>query len=168
MHRDGPMPINVRRFVWLWWAAFVLTIVAIALLPPPSPSELRLGMTRSIQMGIFAGVAAILIAAQLPFFWLAVWRRKNWARWILLLVFLAGTAHSVYLDFVPPIPPPGVDPFWRHTPPSSIMLQWVALLAEVAAFYFLFTGDARPWFRGEISNRVATRPDQDIRQRNFT
>jgi hypothetical protein len=142
------MPTNVRRFAWLWWGSFGLTILAVALLPPPSPSELPLGMTRSIQMGIYAGVATIWLAVTLPFFWLAVWRRKNWARWMLLMEFAAGTAYSIFLSFVPPIPPPGVDPFWRHMPPSGIVVQWLSLLAEVAAFYFLFTGNAGPWFGG--------------------
>jgi hypothetical protein len=146
------MPINVRRFVWLWWISIGLTLIDILLLPSPSASELLRGMTRSIQLEIYAGVAVIWVAVQLPFFWLAVRRRKNWARWLLLAVFLAGTVYSVYLFFVPPIPPPGVDPSWRHTPSSGIVVGWLSAFAEAAAYYFLFTGDARPWFRREILN----------------
>jgi hypothetical protein len=132
------MPTNVRRFAWLWWASSAIALIEIPLMPPPSSSELRIGMTRSIQMGIEAGVVAILVAALLPFFWLAVWRRKNWARWLLLVAFVA----SMPLSFV-------------HIPnlaPSVIVLEWLSLLSEAAAFYFLFTGDARAWFRRESSN----------------
>jgi hypothetical protein len=145
------MPVNVRRFVWLWLASIALAIVDISLFPPPTPSELNLGMTRLIQLEIFASVTAIWLAVQLPFFWLAVWRRKNWARWLLLAIFVAGTVYSLWFAFVPPKPPPGVDPFWHHMPPSGSLVGWLSLLAGAAAFCFLFAGDARSWFRGERS-----------------
>jgi len=132
------MPANVRRFVWLWWSSIVIALIAIPLLPPPSSSELELGVTRPILMAISAGVAVTLVAAALPFFWLAVWRRKNWARWLLLVAFVA----SIPLCFVD-VP---------SLAPSVIVLEWLSLLSEAAAFYFLFTGDARAWFRRESSN----------------
>jgi hypothetical protein len=131
------MPANVRRFVWLWWSSIVIALIAIPLLPPPSSKELEVGVTRPILMAISAGVAVTLVAVALPFFWLAVWRRKNWARWLLLVAFVA----SIPLSFV-------------HVPslaPSVIVLEWLSLLSEAAAFYFLFTGDAKAWFRRESS-----------------
>lgn len=145
------MPVNVRRFVWFWWASIVLALLGLLLFPPPSSSELRLGMTRSIQLEIVAGVAAVWVAVQLPFFWLIVWRRKNWARWLLLVMFVAGTAYSAYLSIAPPSPPPGVDPSWLHMPPSMDAVEWLSLFAGAVAFYFLFTGDARAWFRARFS-----------------
>jgi hypothetical protein len=132
------MPANVRRFVWLWWSSIVIAFIAIPLLPPASSSELELGVTRPILMAISAGVAVTLVAVALPFFWLAVWRRKNWARWLLLVAFVA----SIPLGFVD-VP---------SLAPSVIVLEWLSLLSEAAAFYFLFTGDARAWFRRESSN----------------
>jgi hypothetical protein len=132
------MPANVRRFVWLWWSSIVIALIAIPLLPPPSSSELELGVTRPILMAISAGVAVTLVAVALPFFWLAVWRGKNWARWLLLVAFVA----SIPLCFVD-VP---------NLAPSVIILEWFSLLSEAAAFYFLFTGDARAWFRREVSN----------------
>lgn len=146
------MPKNVHRFVWLWWASIVISLVDISLFPPPSSSELHLGMTRLIQIEILAGTAAIWVAVQLPFFWLTVWRRRNWARWLLLVAFVAGSAFSFALSVVHPSPPPGVDPSWLHMPPSMIVVGWFSVLTEAAAFCFLFTGDAGPWFRGRISN----------------
>jgi hypothetical protein len=132
------MPANIRRFVWLWWGSIAIAFIAIPLLPPPSSSELELGVTRPILMSIAAGVGVTLVAVALPFFWLAVWRRKNWARWLLLLAFVA----SIPLSFVD-VP---------NLAPSVIVLEWLSMLSEAAAFYFLFTGDARAWFRRESSN----------------
>jgi hypothetical protein len=146
------MPINVRRFVWLWLASIVISLVDFSLFPPPSSSELHLGMTRSIQIEILAGGAALWVAVRLPFFWLTVWRRKNWARLLLLVVFVAGSVFSFVFYFVHPNPPPGIDPSWLHMPPSMIVVGWLGQLTEAAAFYFLFTGDAGPWFGGRISN----------------
>jgi hypothetical protein len=87
--------------------------------------------------------AGIIIAAAftLPFFWLVVWRRRSWARWVLLL------------SFVPDIPlwfadPQGLEP--DHMPLTVLLI--VSTLVEAMAFYFLFTGDARPWFTGKIQN----------------
>jgi hypothetical protein len=146
------MATNVRRFIWLWWTAILLALVDILLLPAPSLSELRLGMTRSIQMGVYGSVAAIWLATQLPFLWLAVRRRKNWARWLLLVIFVAENAFSVAFVFVHPTPPPGVDPSWLHPTWSLVVVGWVSLATEAAAFYFLFTGDAGAWFRGESAS----------------
>ena len=84
------MPANIRRFVWLWLGSIVIALITIPLLPPPSSSELELGVTRPLQMAAAVGVLAILVAVALSFFWLAVWRRKNWARWLLLVAFVAS------------------------------------------------------------------------------
>jgi hypothetical protein len=143
------MPANIRRFVWLWLGSIVIALITIPLLPPPSSSELELGVTRPLQMAAAVGVLAILVAVALSFFWLAVWRRKNWARWLLLVAFVA----SIPLSFVHvPGPAPGVASSWQHLPSSVIVLEWLTFFSEAAAFYFLFTGDARAWFRRKISN----------------
>ena len=49
------MPRNVRRFAWLWWASSAIAIIEIPLIPPPSSSELRLGITHLNEMVIAAG-----------------------------------------------------------------------------------------------------------------
>jgi hypothetical protein len=134
------MPKNVRRFVWLWLGSFVIALGSIPLMPPPSSLELELGITRPIQIVFVLGIVAIIFAVLLPFFWLAVWRRRNWARWVLFVSFAVTT-------------PFFFDPILfdrKHLPLLGIGL--VSLLVEAAGFYFLFTGDAVPWFRREISN----------------
>jgi hypothetical protein len=138
------MPTNVRRFVWLWLGSFVLALIAIPFLPPPNPSVLDLGITRAAEMRLAADVSAIIFAIFLPFFWLAVWRRKNWARWVLLVAFVA--ANGVFLI---PAPRSVADPNWLHMPPLLILFTSLSTLTEASAFYFLFTGDAQAWFSRE-------------------
>jgi hypothetical protein len=138
------MPTNVRRFVWLWLGSFALGLIAIPFLPPPNPSVLDLGITRAAEMRLSADVSAIIFAILFPFFWLAVWRRKNWARWLLLVAFVA--ASGVYLITAPRSVE---DPNWLHMPPLLILFDSLSILCGAAAFYFLFTGDSQAWFRSE-------------------
>jgi hypothetical protein len=142
------MPTNVRRFVWLWLGSLVLSLISVLFLPPPNPWVLDFGITRSAEMRLAADVLAITFAILFPFFWLAVWRRKNWARWVLLVAFVA--ANGIFLI---PIPRAVDDPSWLHMPPLLILFGALSFLTEAAAFYFLFTGDARAWFRSEPSRR---------------
>ena len=100
-----------------------------------SADMMKLGLTRTdlIAMGLLE--VAVIIVLLLPFFWLAVWRGKNWARWVLFIAFIA-TLPIIFLD------PSVFDT--EHLP--LIGVEFVSILVEAAAFYFLFTGDARPWF----------------------
>jgi peptidoglycan/LPS O-acetylase OafA/YrhL len=95
-------------------------------------------------MRLSADVSAIIFAILFPFFWLAVWRRKNWARWLLLVAFVA--ASGVYLITAPRSVE---DPNWLHMPPLLILFDSLSILCGAAAFYFLFTGDSQAWFRSE-------------------
>jgi hypothetical protein len=128
------MPKNVRLFVWLWFSSFVIAFAGVPLLPPPDLSLTRLGVTWPIEIGLVAGVQLIILIILLPFFWLAVSRRRNWARWLLLVAFVA----PLPLAFDP-------NMFDRENLPSTAV-SFLSLLVEAAAFYFLFTGDARAWF----------------------
>jgi hypothetical protein len=76
----------------------------------------------------------------LPFFWLAVWRRKNWARWILFVLFVA------------PMPILFLDPFlFRHDHLPMFIAASSSFFAEAMAFFFIFTGDAKQWFQAKNS-----------------
>jgi hypothetical protein len=131
------MPTNVRRFVWLWCASIALGALAVPMLRLPIPSE----VPRPFVLGVIAGVLAIEFALFLPFFWLAVWRRKNWARWVLLAGFVSG----IPLLFV------GPGSLYQQNPAVN-GIALLSFLVEASGFYFLFTGNARPWFRQELSN----------------
>jgi hypothetical protein len=102
------------------------------------------GMTHPGLMVIAAAVGVVLMAILLPFFWLAVWRRKNWARWVLLVLF-AISLPGLFLD---------PEPFVRDHLPSTI-IGFGATFVEIIAFFFLFTGDAKPWFRRETPDGSA-------------
>ena len=136
------MPTNVRRFVWLWWGSVGIALAGVPLTPSTNSSELlALGLTRADVMAIQVGSAAIIIALLLPFFWFAVWRRKNWARWVLLVAFAVSVPISLGLMALNPTFSP------EDIPQTGI--EFVSLLIEAAAFYFLFTGNARAWFERE-------------------
>jgi uncharacterized membrane protein YhfC len=93
-----------------------------------------------------AGVsyAAIVVAELITFMlvdlcflilvWLAAWRRKRWALWIIIAIFIG----SVIADFQLP------GSLYEDRPLIAVTV--ISTVLEVAALYFAFTGDARPWF----------------------
>ncbi len=136
------MPKNVRRFGWLWCAYWVICAACIPLVRLPVPPALKLG--RLFEMGLVAGGFAIQLAVFLPFFWLAVLGRKNWAKWVLFVPFVA----SMPFIFVGPAS-------IYHQSPGMNAIGLLSALTLGAGFYFLFTGDARPWFKRESFSRKA-------------
>jgi hypothetical protein len=132
------VPRNVRLFAWLWLGSNLAAIPELFLLPPPPPEAVEFGITQSVEMA-FGGVGLIIAAAfTLPFFWLVVWRRRSWARWVLLVSFIT----DIPLWFVDPS---GFEP--DHLLLTALL--FVSTLVEAASFYFVFSGDARPWFQGQ-------------------
>ena len=137
------MPTNVRRFEWLWWISNLIDLSSIPF--STDPEILNYGFSRTAQIEFALVVYAVVIAIQLPFFWLAVSRRKNRARWVLFIIFVAFTIGYLFS----PSPPAG----------SRVMavMEFISWLVEAASFIFLFTGDARPWF-----NRKLPQLDADV------
>jgi hypothetical protein len=122
----------------LWFAANLAAFPELFLLPAPDPELAQLGMTRSVELVTGAAGSVILLAFALPFLWLTVWRGRNWARWALFLGFAASIPFAFIdaLDF----------------DPHQLLLSgspFVSTALEAAAFFFLFTGDAPPWFKRE-------------------
>ena len=139
------MPANVRRFLILWWAAFLIGAAEIPLTPPNSTLA-DFGVTAAAQTGFAVAGTALSLLTLLPFLWFAVWRRRNWARWVLLVSFII----SLPLEFFDPS-------VWSG---DQLLLTGMALLSTLAAgaaFWFLFTGDARPWFAEEPAGPRAAR-----------
>ncbi|HEX3652573.1 MAG TPA: hypothetical protein VHU18_07110 [Rhizomicrobium sp.] len=133
------MPRNVRWFGWLWVASFLLAFPELLLMPAPDAEATTLGVTRSTEIKLGIGALLLLMAILFPFFRLAVWKRKNWARWVLFAIFVL----SLPLLFVD-------HAFRADTLPLTIY-GFVGTLMEAAAFYFLFTGDARAWFQSQTA-----------------
>ena len=134
------MPRNVKWFAWLWAVSCLMLIPEVLLMPEPGPNALKAGFTRPMYMAVTAGFAILLLLITLPFFWLAVWKRKNWARWLLFVVTI-GTLPLLFT-------PHAFEP--NFLPMTSV--AFVGAMFGIAAFYFVFTGDARPWFSSKNSN----------------
>ena len=122
-------PIEVKRAVALMWTTLV---IGIALLIPEwteMPPELKeYEVLFWASMGIAYAIPATLI-----FF---VSRRRNWARILLLLFTLAGTA--IYLAMWNEEP---TEPLWSTVSTVSLMVL------ELVALYWLFSRPASQWFR---------------------
>ena len=102
----------------------------------------RLGITRLAEMIAELNAGILLLAVLLPVFWQAVWKRKNWARWVLFLAFIIS----------PPLPFLEGSKLLRPDYIPMTVILFSGIVVEIAAFYFAFTGGARPWFQQEISN----------------
>lgn len=78
-------------------------------------------------------LTAALIAAFIYLVWLAARRRKNWARWVLLVALVLSA-----LSLSQMIGDDGLQP--------SSLAELMSSLLAAAGLYFSFTGDARGWF----------------------
>ena len=118
------MPKNVRRFEFLMYVALTVSfaLLAWAFWEGPSPQILP-GLS---MLSVWWSFKVFLI-------WRAARRRKNWARWILFVMFILETAvlafNSAQAD--------------AEIPDVLFLIRAL----EGLAYYFVFTGDARPWFR---------------------
>jgi hypothetical protein len=127
------MPSNVRLFVWLFLASVLVTFAYIPLIPS-SPR-----VSHAVMMTVQTVVFLIVDALFFVLVWLAAWRRKSWARWVLLLIF----AIALVADFAMP------GAYYRSHP----FLTEIALastILEAGSLYFIFTGNARAWFDKEL------------------
>jgi hypothetical protein len=112
------MPSSVRIFEILSYASVLIRLVTALAFP-------AFGNATPIVVLLVFGWNASLI-------WWAARRRMNWARWILLIWFVVGTAYS-YLLF-----PFELDA-WE-------ILFLAAVLMDAVALALVFTRSARPWF----------------------
>lgn len=132
------LPRNVTWFVWLYLASLLLR------LPVLSSSISKHVAEDAAQHNVNpAPVMMLVIVGWIFIFaffillvWLAAWKRRNWARWVLFLLFLTGVANLLW-----------------HMPALYSVHLWIAALqaipwfVQAVAFYFLFTGDAADWYR---------------------
>jgi hypothetical protein len=84
------------------------------------------------------------------FIWLTARRRKNWARWILLLVFIFSTVGYIKILKL-------LLPYWRtHGPDAFALGLALRIPIELAAFILIFTGNARGWFEQPPAGVIST------------
>lgn len=102
---------------------------------------------------VAAAAMSALLALQLMLIWLAARRRKNWARYLLLGLFLAWTIGGIISSGLG-----SQTPNWQ---PPDISIQAVKLakiLLETVGLILVLTGKSRQWFHQHIGRRDPNRP----------
>lgn len=132
------LPRNVTWFVWLYLASFILPMLGL-------PSSISRHVAESaaehnvnpapVMMFVIGGLIFIFVFVIL-LVWLVVWKRRNWARWVLFLLFLTGVANLLW--HMPSL-------YSGHV--GIAVLLAIPWFVQAVAFYFLFTGDAVHWYR---------------------
>ena len=133
------MPSNVALFEKLAYGAWAVGMLS-KLLDLPRQSNLP----HVRENGLLAIFAAMLFVFLLNafFFWLIARRRKNWARWFLAVMVSLGTV--AYLPQLASLI--GANPL-------VAVLNLLSLVMLMLALYFVFTGNARPWFQKPVPAR---------------
>ena len=121
------MPKNVRRFEFLMYAALAIVIAWFAW-QWPVDSLLRFPVVVAVYLVWWSFVALLI--------WQAARRRKNWARWTLFALFILETVSMAFSSV--------------QTEAAGVNLLLLAHALEGLAYYFVFTGDARPLFRKQL------------------
>lgn len=122
------MPQNVQRFERLAYLSLAFGVV-VAFMEDARLAAMTNWMVVLLTQAIVFGLTVLLI-------WLIARRRKGWVRWLFLAGFVLGL------------------PQWTSALASALhantvlgFLMALQVLAQVAALYFVFFGDARDWFR---------------------
>jgi len=130
------MPRNIVIFERLMYATIAFGALVAVL------DAARLAALTGVGAGIAAAGSILGLAIFAGLVWLAARRRKNWARWVLLVIAIAG----FFMAY------PQIAAAFRSSPliGGAHILQF---LLEAIALWFVFSGDARPWFRKDTAAR---------------
>ena len=131
-------PKNVARFEWLIYSSlFVGMVYAIAIFRDLDQRSIG-------SLPFVLGLFCLLI-------WLIARRRKNWARWILLILWLAA-AYPEIKDLV------------ASTNPHHIVtiLPVVRDLLQLAAVSLLFSPSSNSWFRPRTDSNTNSGNDASV------
>jgi K+ transporter len=122
------MPTNVARFEILMYLALAMTVL-ITIFDFNRFAPI-------VGAGLIVGTISGVVVLTTLLVWAAARRRQTWARWFLLALFIVGM--------------PGYAMAFLEFAEGSILtaaMSVVRILCAAAALYFVFTGDARDWFR---------------------
>lgn len=124
------MPSRVVRFEQLMYASLGIGVVIAVL------EANRLAAMAGVGVGFLLVMQLLLIALFVLLIWLIARRRKNWARWVILIFFLLGLPMLVpdFLEMLDANPIVG-------------LLSAIQVILQIAALCFLFTGNSRVWFK---------------------
>lgn len=138
------MPSRVRWFVVVSLLTVALGTVWTAVFHAEFEARAAARMAPEIASAVIAftyGLQIAFGAIQTLFVWLIAFRRKNWARWLLLIT-------TIVIDF------PLVGILWAPKPgmPFQAEVFGVSILMDAFGLYLVFTGNARPWFRKKTAS----------------
>jgi hypothetical protein len=125
------IPKNVLRFERLMYLALIIGIVFAFVHPGATYRDKfdKLGSFAVIPVAVLSGFYVIVV-------WLIARRRNNIFRWLLLIVFAV----------VFPLGIVGIV-FGNELDTTTSMRSVAQNLLQVLTLYFVFTGDARDWYR---------------------
>lgn len=127
-------PCSVRNAVMIIYGTLILEIVKAAIEFP-----------RMVEQNVASGSAKFVALAQVfslgLIFWLVflISKRNNWARYILMLMFIGGMLLCIK---------PLIDSLANE--PISGLLGLIQLLAEFIAIIMLFNKSSREWFKNPL------------------
>ena len=126
------MPSNVKDFAVLCYLSLLLGIAA-------SVFTFQENAVMAARVG---GAAFIIIVQVFTFgflallFWLIAFRHQNWARWLLLVMFVLGLPFALI-----------ALPAQLSASPIKAGASIVQTVLQAVALYLVFTGNAKEWFR---------------------
>lgn len=128
------VPENVRRFEALLYASLLIDTVSAALLMD-RPSDADAGVTFSVVAFVLAFFLGLMHLIRL-----AARRRKDWARWTLIVLYLLSAA-----SLLTNVKQTGLD--------LRNIIDFFSLALTAAGFHYSFNGDAVGWFGGPAAGR---------------
>ncbi|MGA9796568.1 MAG: hypothetical protein WBQ17_13645 [Rhizomicrobium sp.] len=128
------MPRDIRRYIYL-------QVLALVLSTPPVFTENLAIASAVARLAIETAALLVTIAIFVLLLWLVAWRRKNWARWLCVVLYIV----SVPLVF-----------FEGHY--DLVVMQvfkWAATVSAGLSYVFLFSKDSRLWFSNSLARSEA-------------
>jgi ABC-type proline/glycine betaine transport system permease subunit len=125
------MPRNVVRFERLMYLYLAIAIAAV-LLYPSADTQRHFARSATVTIVAFVAVTGLYVLG----IWSVARWRKNWVRWAGVIGFIIGLPFGLK---------EAVENY-RANPGGNIAVV-VEDVLQGLAFCFVFSGDARPWFR---------------------
>lgn len=121
------MPTNIVRFEWLAYLSLIVGLLGDWL------SKTTVAETGILTLAISTGIMVLVVIAVI---YLAARQRQNWARWVYAVIAALSIATTILTA-------------WSQlrSEPFATALNVASGLLDVAAVYFVFTGDAGSWFK---------------------
>ena len=128
------MPSNVRNFAILSYLSLLLGIVQGFLMFDESVAMAAKVGGELFVLGVQIGTIVVLAVL----YFLIAFGRQNWARWLLLVLFVIGLPFVV-LSY----------PALFSRAPVQGVVSLLQTVMQILALYLVFTGNAKAWFRKE-------------------